>query len=260
MGTQIAQAIDSGRINAVLTHVYDQDSGRAESLVARLGTRPEIVQNAHLLSSNRTDLVVEAASQDAVRDVALSVIQNRKDLMIMSVGALLDESVFEVLSDACREFKKTIYLPSGAIAGLDGLKAVRDELEWITLTSTKHPKSLRGARFFETSGTDIDAITGPEVIFEGTAGEAVSQFPANINVAALLSLAAGDAPVTVKIIADPATARNTHRIDAGGKFGKMSLTVENMPDAANPKTSHLAVASAIEKLRIVCSEGIQLGT
>jgi aspartate dehydrogenase len=121
IGTQIALAIDSGKIPATLTHVYDQSKEAAESLVSKLNNKPEIVENSHLLSSNHVDLVVEAASQDSVKDVALSVLQNRKDLMIMSVGAMLDESIFEVLSDACKEFKKTIYLPSGAIAGLDGL-------------------------------------------------------------------------------------------------------------------------------------------
>jgi len=116
IGTQIALAIDSGKIPATLTHVYDQSKEASELLVSKLKNKPQIVENFHLLSSNPVNLVVEAASQDAVRDVALSVLQNRKDLMIMSVGALLDESVFEVLSDACKEFKKTIYLPSGAIS------------------------------------------------------------------------------------------------------------------------------------------------
>ncbi|GFN40841.1 MAG: putative aspartate dehydrogenase, partial [Marine Group I thaumarchaeote] len=155
IGTQIALAIDSGKIPATLTHVYDQSKEAAESLVSKLNNKPEIVENSHLLSSNHVDLVVEAASQDAVKDVALSVLQNRKDLMIMSVGAMLDESVFEVLSDACKEFKKTIYLPSGAIAGLDALKSVQKELESVTLTTTKHPRSLKGAKFFETSDIDI---------------------------------------------------------------------------------------------------------
>ena len=71
----------------------------------------------------------------------------------------LDESVFEVLTDACKEFKKTIYLPSGAIAGLDAIKSVKDELDSLTLTTTKHPRSLKGAKFFETSDIDLDSIT-----------------------------------------------------------------------------------------------------
>ena len=105
---------------------------------------------------NPIDIVVEAASQDAVKDVALSVLQNKKDLMIMSVGALLDESIYDILSDACKDFKKTIYLPSGAIAGLDGIKSVKDELESLSITTTKHPRSLKGAKFFETSEINLD--------------------------------------------------------------------------------------------------------
>ncbi|MFB3113365.1 MAG: aspartate dehydrogenase [Nitrosopumilaceae archaeon] len=261
IGTQIALAIDSGKIPATLTHVYDQSKEAAESLVSKLNNKPEIVENSHLLSSNHVDLVVEAASQDAVKDVALSVLQNRKDLMIMSVGAMLDESIFEVLSDACKEFKKTIYLPSGAIAGLDALKSVQKELESVTLTTTKHPRSLKGAKFFETSDIDIDNISEKTIIFEGTSKDAVKSFPANINVAALLSLTGlGSEKTKVRIVADPNTDKNTHEIEAKGKFGKMSLKIENIPDENNPKTSRLAILSAIERLRAICSDDIKIGT
>ena len=261
IGTQIALAIDSGKIHATLTHVYDQSKEASESLVSKLNNKPQIVENHHLLSSNPIDLVVEAASQDAVKDVALSVLQNRKDLMIMSVGALLDESVFQVLSDACTEFKKTIYLPSGAIAGIDALKSVRDELESVTLTTTKHPRSLKGAKFFETSDVDIDKITSKTTIFEGVSKDAVGLFPKNINVAALLSLAGlGSEKTKVRIVADPGTNKNTHEIVAEGKFGKMSFKIENVPDENNPKTSRLAILSAIQRLKQICSDDIQLGT
>lgn len=261
IGTQIALAIESGKIPAILTHVYDFDKSKSEALVSKLKKRPEIVDNPHLLSSNPVDIVVEAASQDAIRNHALSIIQNRKDLMIMSVGALLDESVLEILLDACKEFGKKIYMPSGAIAGLDSLKAVKDELESVTLTTTKNPKSLVGARFFETNKINLDSITERTVVFEGTAKEAVGLFPANINVAALLSLAGiGSTKTMVKIVADPATDKNTHRIEAEGKFGKISIAVENVPDPTNPKTSRLAILSAIECLRAACSDDIRIGT
>lgn len=261
IGTQIALAIDSGKIPAKLTHVYDQSRQASEKLVSKLKNKPEIVANSHLLSSNPVDLVVEAASQDAVRDIALSVLQNRKDIMIMSVGALLDESVFEVLSDACREYKKTIYLPSGAIAGLDALKSVKDELNSVTLTTTKHPNSLKGAKFFETSKINLDQIKEKTTIYEGTSKEAVTLFPANINVAALLSLAGlGSEKTKVRIVADPHTDKNTHEIEAEGKFGKLSLKIENVPDQSNPKTSRLAILSAIERLREICSDDIKIGT
>lgn len=261
IGTQIAVAIDSGRVPAALTHVYDLDRTRAESLVSRLQSSPEIVANFHLLSSQPIDMVVEAASQDAVRDAGLSVLQNRKDLMVMSAGALLDESVFEIISDACRDFRRSVYLPSGAIAGLDGLRAVRDEIRSIRLTTTKHPRALRGARFFETSGMDLDSLSGPTTIFEGTAKQAVALFPANINVAALLSLASlGGERTAVKVVADPRTDKNTHSVVAEGAFGRMSFEIQNVPDPANSRTSRLAVLSAIESLRQICSDGIRVGS
>lgn len=261
IGTQIALAIDSAKIPAELTQIYDFDKSKSELLASRLTKKPTIVDNPHLLSSGPVDLVVEAASQDAVRNHALSVIQNRKDLMVMSVGALLDESVFEVLYDACQEFKKKIYLPSGAIGGLDAIKSVRDELDFIMLTTTKNPKALAGAKFFETNNIDLSAIRSPQVIFEGSAKEAVKLFPANINVAALLSLAGiGSQKTAVRIVADPHTDKNTHHIQAEGRFGKITVCVENLPDPTNPKTSRLATLSAIECLRQVCSEHIRIGT
>jgi len=261
IGTQIALAIDSGKIPATLTHVYDNSKDASASLVEKLKNKPIIVENSHLLSSNPIDIIVEAASHDAVKDVALSVLQNKCDLMIMSVGALLDESIYDILSDACRDFKKTIYLPSGAIAGLDGIKSLKDELESLSLTTTKHPCSLKGAKFFENSQINLDEINSITTIFEGTAKEAVSLFPANINVAALLSLTGiGSEKTNVKIVADPNTDKNTHHIEAAGTFGKMTFTIENFPDVNNPKTSRLAILSAIETLRKYCSNDIQIGT
>ena len=258
MGSQIARAIDGGRIRAELVRVYDMDAARAESLAASLSARPEIVANAHLLSSGPgVDLVVEAASQDAVRTAALSVLQNRKDLLVMSVGALLDEAVLDVLADACRQYGRTVILPSGAVAGIDCLKAVRGELESVTLTTTKHPDSLRGAPYLARPGAaDLSSISGATAIFDGTAAEAVSAFPANVNVAAALALAGLGAEATrVRVVADPAARRNRHEIRASGRFGELAVVVDNVPDPANPRTSRLAVLSAIEALRAACEPG-----
>lgn len=261
IGAQIALAIDSGKIPAELTQIYDQSTEAAVRLASKLKNKPIIVKNSHLLSTGPVDLVVETASQQAVKDVALSVIQNKKDLMIMSVGALLDDTIFQVLNDASKEFKKQIFLPSGAIAGLDALKSVKDELDSVSLTTKKNPNSLKGAKFFETSEIDLDKIDTPTILFDGNAKDAVELFPANINVAALLSLVGlGSQKTKVKIIADPNTDKNTHEIEAIGKFGRMNFSIQNIPDEINPKTSRLAILSAIETLRKYCSDGISIGT
>lgn len=254
IGSAIAHAIDDhGITEACLTHVYDVSVDASKTLVSKLNTKPEIVSNPNLLFTSRTDIIVESASQSALRDAALAIIQNRKDLMVMSVGALLDESIHDVIYDASREFGSKIIIPNGAIAGLDGIRAVRDELVSVTLSTTKHPKSLRGAPFFDRSEITVDGIDSPTVLFEGAAMDAVSLFPANINVAAALSLSGlGGRDTRVRIVADPDTSVNTHHIEAAGAFGKMSFTIENLPSPNNTKTSRLATLSAIDALARYC--------
>lgn len=259
IGTHLARAIDSGRIPARLERIYDKSGPAAERLAAGLQSRPEIVQNSHLLSYPPVDIVVEAASQDAVRDVALSVIQNRRDIMIMSAGALLDDSVREVLLQASEEFECRIYVPSGAVGGLDAISAARKEIEDISITTTKHPRSLAGAPFFEQSSISASDITGDAVVlFEGSAQKAVALFPANVNVAASVSMAAGR-PVSVTVRADPRVSSNTHTIRASGNFGTMEFTLQNRPDPENPKTSRLAALSAVSTLYKYCARGIVSG-
>ena len=261
MGTRIALAMDSGLVPARLTHIFDSSGAASRALAARLESKPEIVANSHLLSSNPVDMVGEAASQDAVRDAALGVLQNRRDLLVMSAGALLDPAVREVLEEACRDYGRSVYVPSGALAGIDAVRAARGGLGSVTITTTKHPRSLRGARFFEESGTDPGSISSPTTLFEGPAEEAVRLFPANVNVAATLSLAGiGGARTRVRVVADPGADANEHRIEASGGFGSLSATARNLPDPANPGTSALAALSAIEALRSYCSGGIRLGT
>jgi aspartate dehydrogenase len=261
IGTEIAIAIDSGKIPAKLTHVFDFSKDSSQRLVSKLKNKPVITENAGLLAASPVDLIIEAASQAAVRDNALSILQNRKDMMIMSVGALLDESIFEIVSEGCKDFKKRVFLPSGAIAGLDSIRAVKDELESIVLVTTKNPKALKGAKFFETSKISPEEIKESTVIYDGTAEEAVRLFPTNINVAALISLAGiGSTKTKVRIVADPKTDKNTHEIQASGRFGKFSIKIENIPSESNPKTSRLAILSAIECLRKICDGEIQIGT
>lgn len=261
IGTEMAIAIDSGIISAKLTHVFDFSKEASQRLVSKLKNKPVITENVGLLATSPVDLIIEAASQNAVRDNALTFLQNRKDMMIMSAGALLDESIFEIVSEGCKDFNKRIFLPSGAIAGLDSIRAVKNELESIVLVTTKNPKALKGAKFFKTSKINPDKIKESTTIYDGTAEEAVRLFPANINVAALISLAGiGSTKTKVRIVADPKTDKNTHEIQASGKFGKFSIKIENIPSESNPKTSRLAILSAIECLRKICDGEIQIGT
>jgi len=258
IGMEIAKAIDSGDIAAELVAVFDRNEDRARELMKDLLAKPQLLSLEDLVE--RSEIVVEAASQRAVPAVAKAALTRGRDLMIMSVGALLDGRLRQMVEDLAREHGCRIYLPSGAISGLDGLKSAGvGRIDLVTLTTTKNPKGFLGAPYIEEMQIDLDAITEPTVIFEGPAEEAVKAFPANVNVAATLSLTARGVTVMVKIVADPDIDVNVHQITAEGNFGRITTRVENVPSPRNPKTSYLAALSAIATLRSM-AEPIKIGT
>ncbi len=264
IGTQLALAIDSGNIaNASLAGVFDIAINNAKSLKSKLTSNPELHRDFDRLINSSADIIIEAASQQAVRDFGKPIIEANKDLMIMSVGALADTAFLAELLElaAATKGRSRIYVPTGAIAGIDAIRSVRNILDSLTLTTTKSPKALTGAPFFEKSKISLDTITKVTAIYEGSATEAVKLFPANVNVAAVLSLAGiGADKTTVRIVVDPHATTNQHEIMATGSFGDIRITVNNVTTPGNPKTSFLAILSAIECLRTICNDGIRIGS
>jgi aspartate dehydrogenase len=206
------------------------------------------------------DLFVEAASQQAARQYAIPLLERGVDLLLMSVGALADPDYYAQVSAAASRAGRRVYLPSGAIGGLDALRSARVEgLEDVTLVTTKPPRALAGAPFFDQFPIDLDAVTERTVIFDGVARDGVRLFPSNVNVAAALSLAGLGADRTrMQVVADPASTRNVHEVVARGAFGEMRLSLNNVPSPANPKTSFLACLSPLATLRRL-ADPIQLG-
>jgi aspartate dehydrogenase len=129
----------------------------------------------------------------------------------------------------------------------------------VTIVSTKKPISLTGSPGF--TEWEKEDITAPTVIYEGSAAEAVRLFPANLNVAATVSMAGiGPDSTRVRVVADPDSPGNVHEINAVSKAGKFSFRFENIPHETNPKTSFLAVLAAIETLRSICEPTLRVGT
>jgi aspartate dehydrogenase len=196
----------------------------------------------------RSDLIVEAATQAALREFGPAVLAAGKHLMVLSVGALvgvLDEWARLAEKHGCR-----ILVPSGAIAGLDGVKGAREgAIAAVTMETRKPPRGLAGAPYIEQRGIDLDSIRAETLIFEGPATEAVRAFPANVNVVAALSLAGiGPERTRIRLYAVPGQVRNQHRITVEGEFGTLRIEVENVP-SENPRTGRLSYLSAIAMLR-----------
>ncbi len=222
---------------------------------------PLTTESDDIIQDESVELVIEAASREAVKAIAEKVLTAGKHMLIMSVGALSDDDLLSRLEEAARERNVKVYLPSGAICGLDGVKGASvEEIHSAQITSTKHPKSLTGAPFLVENKIDISSLKESTVIFQGTAREAISGFPKNVNVAVALSLAGiGVDKTKVKIVADPNTDRTQHEIRVEGDFGELTTRVRNHVHPDNPKTSYIAALAAIRMLRKL-SEPIQLGT
>ena len=205
----------------------------------------------------RADLIVEAATQAALREFGPAVLSAGKHLMVLSVGALV--GVLDGWAALAEKHGCRILVPSGAIAGLDGVKGAREgAITAVTMETRKPPRGLAGAPYIEQQRIDLDRITTETLIFEGPATEAVRGFPANVNVVAALSLAGiGPERTRIKIYAVPDQARNQHRITVEGEFGTLRIEVENVP-SENPRTGRLSYLSAIAMLRELGS-AVQVG-
>lgn len=241
----MAAALDRGELRAELAGLTDVDRARAEKVAGELAHATPVLSLDELV--RRSDLIVEAARQEALPEIVPKVLQAGKDLMVMSVGGLLGHDDWFRLAQerGCR-----IHVPSGAIAGLDGLKAAcRGRVDLVTLTSRKPVAALRGTKYVVERGIDLDAFKAETIIFEGPPEEACRAFPTTSNVAASLRLAVGKSVnVRVRVAAVPGGSQNIHEITAQGEFGCLRMVVENVPSESNPRTSALAALSALATL------------
>ena len=228
IGTVIAKAVDRGIAECDELILYDYNTEKAEKLKKSLHFPVTVVKSLEKLIKLKPLVIVEAASQQAVKDYINKILARNIELIVMSVGALLNLDVKS----------KKIHIPSGAIGGLDAISsAALAGVDEVILTSRKNPKALEMDNQKE------------KLAYQGTAEEAVRLFPRGMNVAATLALTTQPEKVKVKIISDPKVHRNVHEIKIKWKHGDMLLKFANDPHPENPKTSALAAWSAINLLK-----------
>jgi aspartate dehydrogenase len=195
------------------------------------------------------DLIVEALPPAAVPDLAREVFMNNKDLILISSCSLLMHP--EIVQSQALSTSR-IYVPSGALAGMDGVKSMREMgITKCRIASTKHPKGFSTAPYVLASDIDLEKIDTKTKIFSGNALEAAKGFPANVNVAATLSIASGLGAenTLVELWADPAAKGNAHEIFVETAYSQLNVRIENLPDPANPKSSVLAAQSIVALLK-----------
>ncbi|MER2000899.1 MAG: aspartate dehydrogenase [Lysinibacillus sp.] len=199
----------------------------------------QLYTDVELFLATDIDLVVEAAELEAVKTLVPTIVR-QKPVVLISIGALAEGELLTELQQLAQQHQQRVYLPSGAIGGLDLLQNahVLGRVTDVMLTTRKPASSLTA-----------DPVNEPTIIFKGSAKEAIAKYPKNMNVSIVLALAGiGFEATKVKLVADPHVTQNIHQIAIAGDFGEATIEVKNNPLPANPKTSYLAAMSILGTL------------
>jgi len=258
IGKELAKRIASEfKDRSNLTALYDIEIEKAFKLQSELKRKNIVVLNLDDLIK-RVDLVIETASVSSSFEIANQAILAKKDVFVMSTGGLLEHP--EIFSLA-KENDCSIFMPSGAVCGIDGIKATSlGKIDKVILTTRKPPQALKGSPYILKNRINLDTIKEETLLFEGKAQDAIIAFPQNINVAATLSMAGvGPENTFVRIITSPEYKKNIHEIEIEAEEANIYTRCENLPHPENPKTSYLAVLSAIATLKQIL-EPVRIGT
>jgi aspartate dehydrogenase len=245
IGLKLARALDTGVDGLRLIAVAARDQTKAEAHLRDFRARPRFVPLADLAEA---DIVVEAAPAVVFEQIASAAIEAGRIFVPASVGALLPRMH---LVHRAQETGARIVVPTGALLGLDAVRAAAEgRVDSVTIESRKPPRGLAGAPYLLQHGIDVSGLTAPRRVFAGNAFDAAAGFPANVNVAAALALAGiGPAETRVEIWADPGIDRNTHTIRVEAEAARLTMTIENVPSAENPRTGQITALSMLACLR-----------
>ncbi|WP_245283772.1 aspartate dehydrogenase [Bradyrhizobium sp. URHD0069] len=245
IGRRVVKALDRGLDGLVLAAVSVQEPGKHRDFLATLSRAPAILPIEDL--SQAADVVIECAPSALLKSIVLPFVSKGKTAIVLSAGALLEH---DDLIQIAKQSGGQIVVPTGALIGLDAVTAAAEgTIHSVRMMTRKPVTGLAGAPYIVENNIDIENITEPLKIFDGTAREAARGFPANLNVAVALSLAGiGPDRTRLEIWADPALTRNTHRIDVESDSASFAMSIENIP-SENPKTGRITALSVIAYLR-----------
>jgi aspartate dehydrogenase len=234
IGLSVAQALAQGIEGFVLVAVSAKNRAAAKQRLSDLSISAPVLSVEDLES--QADLLIESAPAHLLPDLARAFLSKGKSIVVLSVSALADHLD---LIDLARATGAQIFVPSGALLGLDAVAAAaQGTIHSVQLVTRKPP-----------AGFGLSNITVPKCNFAGSAREAAQKFPANMNVAVALGLAGIGLDATgVEIWADPAVSRNVHAVTVHSDCATFSMSIENVP-SENPKTSRITALSVVALLR-----------
>lgn len=261
IGSKVANEVTEGRVpNARIVSIHNRTSERAKDLVDSLETEHEIeIASSPVAVGENADVVVEVASPAVIVESAVDIIEANASLILLSVAAFRDTELLKEVRIAANENDVQVHVPSGAIAGLDGIGAIGNKpLDEVTLIGYRPPEYFEP---YVDDNVNIRELNDGEVIFEGNAAEAAEAFPEHMNVAVGLALAARVNPndVSVRLEVDHSAPRLRYIVRATGPAGAIDTKILNLKTDTEPETSYIIVFSIVEKLRRI-SENVTVGT
>lgn len=247
IGLAVAHAVDAGRVPGIRfagASVRDQDKARRATESFR---SPSAFMNLAALAE-ACDVIVECLPSAQFAAIATPAVEHGRIFMPLSVGMLINHMH---LVDRARETGARIIVPTGALLGLDAVRATAEgKIASVKIVTRKPPAGLAGAPLLVERNISVAGLKEPLRVFEGSAREAIAGFPANVNVAVALSLAGiGPDQTRVEIWADPGVTRNTHTIIVKSDSSDLTMTIENIPSEENPRTGKITALSVLAALR-----------
>lgn len=245
IGQSVARLLENGRPRLSLVAISGRDAGKTLAVAREAGLNTPVVTLDALVA--KCDVVVDCAVSASLTTIARASFAARKTLVTVNASALLSAPE---LYDEAAQAGSQIIVASGALLAFDAVAAAAvGRIQSVEMRNRKPPRALAGAPYVVEHGIDLASITTPTRIFAGSARQAASGFPANVNVAAALSLAGIGADRTkVEIWADPTIDRNIHEFDLIGDSVRFSVRTEGLPSPENPKTSAIVPLSVVATL------------
>jgi aspartate dehydrogenase len=247
IGLVVARRVDAGELPGIaLVAAAARDQAKADKATAAFRARPPLLPLPAL--ADAADIVLECLPAAQFRAVAAPAIAKGRLFMPLSVGALINHLD---LIDAARKTGARIVVPTGALLGLDAVRAAAEgKITSVKMVTRKPPAALAGAPLLAERNIVLDGLDEPRLLFEGSAREAIAGFPANVNVAVALSLAGiGPDQTQVEIWADPTVSRNTHSIIVTSDSSDLRMSIASLPSEENPRTGRITALSVLAALR-----------
>lgn len=251
IGKNIAEALLNGEVpnvclKGIVTHHKEETHGFLKEHNFDLPILPE----KELLP--QVDLIIESASASSLGKIAEMTLNHNKDLVALSACGLLGKN--ELLT-SWKKSNNNLYIPSAAIAGLDGVLASNEGKISSLKLIIKRPSNISQDQSFG----DFRDVDTPTEVFCGTPIKGCRHFPGKVNISAALSLAGpGPKNTELKIIIDPEETKFEHRIIAKGEFGGMDCSLR-FPLDQPTRTKRVMSLSTLALLRKKVSS-IKIGT